>query len=133
MWFSSSLLLLAGLSTTEISHAFLAPVVQAASSTTPRGIALRAAGANDTPETLPDFETAQDYLEYLESVSALPKGFATGTADGTFVSVEAPSLGDLKIRGTVIHVTNGPTDNWAACYTSNKVRRDEKEFSSSAY
>lgn len=129
MWLSSSLLLLAVLSSTKTSQAFLAPVV-AASSTRFATFDLRA-GAQDTPETLPDFETAQDYLEYLESVSALPKGFATGTADGTFVSVEAPSLGDLKIRGTVIHVTNGPTDNWAACYTSNKVchERNTCQFS----
>lgn len=97
----------------------MAPAVAATAYRNPT-ILLRA-GSQDTPETLPDFESAQAYLEYLESVSALPKGFATGTADGTFVSVEAPSLGDLKIRGTVIHVTNGPTDNWAACYTSNKV------------
>jgi hypothetical protein len=124
MWFSSPLLLLAVLSTTEISQAFLAPVVAASSTNRFTASGLHAAGAKDTPEILPDFETAQDYLEYLESVSALPKGFATGTADGTFVSVEAPSLGDLKIRGTVIHVTNGPTDNWAACYTSNKVRHE---------
>jgi hypothetical protein len=76
----------------------------------------------DTPETLPEFETAEKYLEYLATVSQLPKGFATGTADGTFISVEAPGLGNLKIRATVIHMTEGPTDNWAACFTSNKVR-----------
>jgi len=122
MWFSSSLLLLSALSSTEISQAFLTPVVARVPTTTTTNNGLRAGGSNDTPETLPDFATAQEYLEYLESVSALPQGFATGTADGTFVSVEAPSLGDLKIRGTVIHVTSGPTDNWAACYTSNKVR-----------
>jgi len=56
----------------------------------------------------------------METVSQLPKGFATGSADGTFVSVEAPSLGNLKIRATVIHMTEGPTDSWAACFTSNK-------------
>jgi hypothetical protein len=31
-------------------------------------------------------------------------------------------LGKLKIRATVIHLTEGPTENWAACFTSNKVR-----------
>lgn len=76
----------------------------------------------DTPETLPDFPDVDEYLQYMEAVSALPKGFATGTADGTFISVEAPGLGNLKIRATVIHLTEGPTDSWAACYTSNKVR-----------
>jgi hypothetical protein len=75
----------------------------------------------DTPAILPDFETKEAYLEYMESVSALPKGFATGTAKGTFVSVEAPSMGDLPIRGTVIHLTEGSTENWAAVYTKNKV------------
>jgi hypothetical protein len=38
-------------------------------------------------------------MEYLETVSQLPKGFATGTADGTSISVEAPGLGSLKVRG----------------------------------
>jgi hypothetical protein len=52
----------------------------------------------------------------------LPSGFAVGTAKGTFVSVEAPSMGDLPIRATVIHLTEGPTDSWAAVFTSNKVR-----------
>lgn len=120
MW---KILLTLVVSGSELSQAFLAP----ASATSPlfAGSKLHSTtGTKDTPETLPDFETAQDYLEYMESVSALPKGFATGTADGTFVSVEAPSLGNLKIRGTVIQVTSGPTDNWAACYTSNKVRMD---------
>ena len=51
----------------------------------------------------------------------LPSGFAVGTAKGTFVSVEAPSMGDLPIRATVIHLTEGPTDSWAAVFTSNKV------------
>jgi hypothetical protein len=72
--------------------------------------------------TLPEFTNAEEYLEYMQSVSALPKGFATGTGEGTFVSVEAPNLGDLVIRGTVIQLTEGPTDSWAACFTSNKVR-----------
>jgi hypothetical protein len=79
--------------------------------------------AGDTPETLPEFETVDKYMEYMATVSQLPKGFATGTADGTFISVEAPGLGNLKIRATVIHMTEGPTDSWAACFTSNKVRR----------
>merc|ERR1712151_958805 len=76
--------------------------------------------SQDTPETLPEFENAEAYVEFLESVAALPKGFATGTAEGTFVSQEAPSMGNLKIRGTIIHLTEGPSENWAACFTSNK-------------
>jgi hypothetical protein len=75
----------------------------------------------DTPTLLPDFTSQEDYLSYMESVAALPQGFATGTADGKFVSVEAPSMGPLPIRGTIIHVTSGPTDSWAAVYTKNKV------------
>jgi ArgJ family len=75
----------------------------------------------DTPTVLPEFNSREAYLEYMESVASLPKGFATGTADGTFVSVEAPGLGQLPIRGTVIHLTQGPTDSWAAVYTKNRV------------
>ena len=79
------------------------------------------ASSTDTPETLPEFKSDEDYLEYMNTVSELPKGFATGTSDGTFISVEAPGLGNLKIRATVIQLTDGPTENWAACFTSNKV------------
>lgn len=80
------------------------------------------ASSIDTPETLPEFSGVEEYLEYMGSVGQLPKGFATGTSDGSFISVEAPGLGKLKIRATVIHLTEGPTENWAACFTSNKVR-----------
>lgn len=76
----------------------------------------------DTPTVLPDFSSAADYLSYMESAAALPQGFATGTADGKFISVEAPSMGPLPIRGTIIHLTSGPTESWAAVYTKNKVR-----------
>jgi hypothetical protein len=78
--------------------------------------------AGDTPATLPEFSSVDDYIEFLSTVSALPKGFATGSADGTFISVEAPALGQLKIRGTIITLTEGPTDNWAAVFTTNKVK-----------
>eukprot|EP00538_Stauroneis_constricta_P002329 CAMPEP_0119547912 /NCGR_PEP_ID=MMETSP1352-20130426/1927_1 /TAXON_ID=265584 /ORGANISM="Stauroneis constricta, Strain CCMP1120" /LENGTH=484 /DNA_ID=CAMNT_0007592991 /DNA_START=76 /DNA_END=1530 /DNA_ORIENTATION=- len=74
----------------------------------------------DTPDTLPDFKDVDDYLQYMSTVSAMPKGFATGTASGTFISTEAPGLGKLPIKGTVIHLTEGPTDNWAAVFTSNR-------------
>ena len=75
----------------------------------------------DSDEQLPEFASEQDYLDYMMRVSALPKGFSTGTASGKFVSVEAPALGQLPIRATVIHLTEGPTQNWAAVFTSNKV------------
>jgi hypothetical protein len=83
---------------------------------------LHATTIQDTPTVLPDFTDAADYLSYMESVAALPQGFATGTADGKFISVEAPSMGPLPIRGTIIHLTSGPTESWAAVYTKNKVR-----------
>ena len=75
----------------------------------------------DTPKTLPDFANKKEYMKYMETVSLLPKGFSIGTADGTFVSKEAPGMGDLKIRGTVIYLTEGATENWAAVFTQNKV------------
>jgi glutamate N-acetyltransferase / amino-acid N-acetyltransferase len=78
------------------------------------------ASAGDTPVVLPEFESKESYLEFLEGVSALPKGFATGTAKGTFISEEAPALGKLPIKGTIIHLTEGPTENWAAVFTSNR-------------
>jgi hypothetical protein len=89
------------------------------------GSACLFSSAKDTPTTLPDFASKADYLEYMETVSDLPKGFACGTAQGTFVSEEAPALGSLPIRGTVIHLTEGATDNWAAVFTTNKVGSSE--------
>jgi hypothetical protein len=34
-------------------------------------------------------------------------------------------LGNLPIRATVLYLTEGPTENWAAVFTSNKVRTDK--------
>mmetsp|Transcript_19221 Transcript_19221/g.29607 ORF Transcript_19221/g.29607 Transcript_19221/m.29607 type:complete len:514 (+) Transcript_19221:165-1706(+) len=76
--------------------------------------------AQDSDTILPEFASKDEYLTYLKSIATLPKGFATGTADGEFVSVEAPSIGSLPIRATVIHLTEGPTDNWAAVFTQNR-------------
>jgi hypothetical protein len=76
--------------------------------------------------TLPDFTSKQDYMKYMETVSALPKGFATGTGEGKFIPVEAPAMGELPVRGTVIHLTEGATDSWAAVFTKNKVRTFKK-------
>jgi hypothetical protein len=118
MWAPSSALLLLVISTRQ-SFAF---TTYASAATFTRTPTRSFAASQDTPETLPEFATAEEYLEYLEGVSALPKGFSAGSADGTFVSKEAPSMGNLKIRGTVIHLPEGPTDSWAACFTSNKVR-----------
>lgn len=43
---------------------------------------------SDTPIILPNFANKEEYLQYMETVSPLPKGFACGTASGTFVSEE---------------------------------------------
>lgn len=74
----------------------------------------------DTPGELPSFETKEEYESYLKEASALPKGFATGSAIGSFVPEEAPSMGALPIKGTIIHLTDGPSENWAAVFTQNK-------------
>ena len=81
-------------------------------------ISLRAV---DTDSILPSFTTEEEYTSYLKSAGQLPSGFAVGTATGEFVSVEAPAMGKLPIKATVIHLTEGPTDSWAAVFTSNKV------------
>jgi len=74
----------------------------------------------DTAAELPGFDSKEEYTEYLINASALPRGFATGSAEGTFVPEEAPSMGSLPIKGTIIHLVDGPTDSWAATFTQNK-------------
>ena len=75
----------------------------------------------DTLVDLPSFETKEEYTDYLMEASALPKGFSTGSAIGSFVPEEAPAMGSLPIKGTIIHLTDGPSDSWAAVFTQNKV------------
>ena len=77
--------------------------------------------AQDTASELPSFETKEEYEQYLKDASTLPKGFATGSAIGKFIPEEAPMKGYLPIKGTVIYLTSGPTNNWAAVFTQNKV------------
>mmetsp|Transcript_1126 Transcript_1126/g.2347 ORF Transcript_1126/g.2347 Transcript_1126/m.2347 type:complete len:521 (-) Transcript_1126:139-1701(-) len=91
-----------------------------ATCTTPSLLVRAAKEGRDTDAVLPEFSTLEEYMDYMSAASALPQGFATGTASGTFISVEAPALGPLPIKGTVIFLTDGPTDSWAACFTSNK-------------
>lgn len=118
----------AGATTAASSYLLTSAGARAGASTAKSGLYHRRrlpflrAGAQDTPETLPDFANKEEYLKFMEPLSGLPSGFATGTANGKFVSVEAPALGPLPIRGTVIHLTDGPTDNWAATFTKNKVK-----------
>lgn len=75
----------------------------------------------DTDSKFPSFQSEQEYEEYLKQASGLPKGFATGSAVGNFIPEEAPSMGSLPIKGTIIHLPDGPSDNWAAVFTENKV------------
>ena len=82
---------------------------------------LHANSGLDTDSILPSFSTKEEYTSYLHKAGSLPDGFAVGTAKGTFVSVEAPALGPLPIKATVIHLTEGPSESWGAVFTSNKV------------
>lgn len=84
------------------------------------GLGMRLFGQHDTASELPCFETKEEYEKYLLDASALPKGFATGSAIGKFIPEEAPMKGYLPIKGTVIYLTSGPTNNWAAVFTQNK-------------
>ena len=86
------------------------------------GSILQATNEGDTDLVLPSFETKEDYTAYLLKAGKLPGGFAVGTAKGSFVSVEAPAIGPLPIKATVIHLTEGPAESWAAVFTSNRVR-----------
>ncbi len=74
----------------------------------------------DTAKNLPPFASKEEYLNYITEASALPKGFSTGSAVGSFVPEEAPSMGSLPIKATIIHLDE-PTDSWAAVFTQNKV------------
>jgi hypothetical protein len=98
-------------------------VVSSAKSHDAAPLILRAADSvgADTDSILPDFATKEEYESYMMAAGKLPSGFAVGTAKGTFVSAEAPAMGNLPIRATVIHLTEGPTDSWGAVFTSNKV------------
>eukprot|EP00816_Leptocylindrus_hargravesii_P006240 CAMPEP_0196821672 /NCGR_PEP_ID=MMETSP1362-20130617/80367_1 /TAXON_ID=163516 /ORGANISM="Leptocylindrus danicus, Strain CCMP1856" /LENGTH=509 /DNA_ID=CAMNT_0042200965 /DNA_START=162 /DNA_END=1691 /DNA_ORIENTATION=+ len=78
------------------------------------------AGDDDNnSDELPPFSSKEEYLSFLESQGGLPLGFKCGDAKGTFVPVEAPSMGALPIKATVVALDE-PTDNWAAVFTKNK-------------
>lgn len=74
----------------------------------------------DTASTLPPFSSKEEYYDYIMEASALPKGFSVGSAVGSFIPEEAPGMGSLPIKATLIHLTDGPTDKWAATFTQNK-------------
>lgn len=75
-----------------------------------------------TTTSLPEFSSKEEYMQFISKneVSALPKGFSCGSAKGSFVSVEAPLMGSLPIKATVVYLDE-PTESWAACFTKNKV------------
>lgn len=63
--------------------------------------------ASDTPEVLPEFADRKEYMEYMETVSSLPEGFAVGTAKGvrldlngkkTTTALTPYSFSDLCVR-----------------------------------
>ena len=120
-WTSTFQLLLSAMVVATLTSAFTASSSPLAARSSAAARTKMMGSSADTPEILPEFANVEEYLEYMGTVSKLPLGFATGTADGGFISVEAPALGKLKIRATVIKLTDGPTENWAACFTSNKV------------
>lgn len=119
-WTSTFQLLLSAMVVATLTSAFTASSSPLAARSSAAARTKMMGSSADTPEILPEFANVEEYLEYMGTVSKLPLGFATGTADGGFISVEAPALGKLKIRATVIKLTDGPTENWAACFTSNK-------------
>jgi len=70
---------------------------------------------------LPCFSDQDAYIAHLSKSSALPKGFSVGTASGTFVSSEAPAMGKLPIRATIVYLPEGPVSTWTAVFTKNKL------------
>ena len=113
----------------KVSLAFLAAAISSpcngfSASNKPKQTSRTSIFANsglDTDPILPSFSTKEEYTSYLQNAGRLPEGFAVGTASGTFVSVEAPALGPLPIKATVIHLTEGPSDSWGAVFTGNRV------------
>ena len=71
-------------------------------------------------DTLPSFTNKQEYIDYLSTISDLPQGFNIGTANGEFIPVEAPAMGKLPIRATLIYLPDGPVSTWTAVFTKNK-------------
>ena len=126
MKYSTSALLLSYLAQTAFGFIAASNIHRAAKlspwgATAPRSNTALSKYAKDTLSELPPFDSKEEYEEYLMEASGLPKGFATGSAIGSFVAEEAPSMGSLKIKGTIIHLTDGPSENWAAVFTQNKV------------
>lgn len=76
---------------------------------------------NDTDNPiLPEFDSLESYISYLEPRSALPKGFQVASAWTKFIPAEAPVMGPLPIRSTIIYLPEGPTTSWTAVFTKNR-------------
>ena len=63
------------------------------------------------------FQSEEEHLNFLESISTLPKGFRVGTSSFHFNPVELPTM-DANMNMTVISLDN-PSSNWAAVFTKN--------------
>lgn len=59
--------------------------------------------ATDTPEILPEFADRKEYMEYMETVSALPEGFAVGTAKGVSASLNGMESINFSIIALTTH------------------------------
>lgn len=64
------------------------------------------------------FSSEEDYLSHLSTEARLPAGFQVGTTKLTFVSAEAPEIGELPMRLTLVRL-DAPTEKYAAVFTSN--------------
>lgn len=89
---------------------------------TARGVAalLRPAGSlisADAARMASTFASAEQHLEWLSSISKLPKGFATGTTTFTFNPEELPEK-TAKMTMTII-VSDEPCESFAAMFTKN--------------
>jgi glutamate N-acetyltransferase / amino-acid N-acetyltransferase len=63
------------------------------------------------------FQCEEEHLQFLESISILPKGFQVGTSSFDFNPVELPTM-DANMNMTVISLDK-PSKNWAALFTKN--------------
>eukprot|EP00943_MAST-04B_sp_MAST-4B-sp1_P002955 g2955.t1 len=80
----------------------------------PRGYATIKNSCSAESET---FQSEQEHLQFLESISTLPKGFQVGTSSFDFNPVELPTM-DANMNMTVISLEK-PSKHWAALFTKN--------------
>jgi glutamate N-acetyltransferase/amino-acid N-acetyltransferase len=65
-----------------------------------------------------DFQSREDYHQYLQSIGRLPEGFLCRSAAITFKAKEDPHRGQLPMNLSLLQL-NQPTDSFAAVFTSN--------------